>query len=71
MSYTVSILRRAQKEAVATSIVIEAYPDDKPYPSVLMLGQTHARRPLHIVCAYNQADLQAIIVTVYHPDPQR
>ncbi len=58
-------------EAVLSGEVIEEYPDDTPYPSVLLYGRTHANRPLHIVCAYNAEENLAIIITVYHPDPGR
>lgn len=58
-------------EAISTGEVIEEYPDDTPYPSALLFGTTEADRPLHIVCAYDAEGDRAIIVTVYHPDPQR
>ena len=40
-------------EAICTGEVIETYPDDTPYPSVLLFGTTHVNRPLHAVCAYD------------------
>ena len=33
--------------------IIEAYYEDKPFPSFLVLGYTKVRRPLHIVIAVN------------------
>jgi hypothetical protein len=56
-------------EAVCDGEVIEDYPYDRPYPSVLILGRTRASRPLHMVCAYNEEENLAIVVTVYHPNP--
>ena len=56
-------------EAICSGEVIETYPDDTPYPSVLIFGRTGASRPLHTVCAYDGVGDQAIIVTVYQPDP--
>ena len=56
-------------ETIISGKVIETYPDDKPYPSVLIYGQTRQNRPIHIVCAYDQDDNLAIIVTVYEPNP--
>ena len=47
---------------------IANYPDDKPYPSRLLLGWV-GRRPLHVVTAYNADDDETIVVTVYEPDP--
>jgi hypothetical protein len=58
-------------EAVCNGEVIEEYPDDAPYPSVLIFGTTSNSRPLHAVCAYNNEDSEAVIVTVYQPDPNR
>jgi beta-phosphoglucomutase-like phosphatase (HAD superfamily) len=48
--------------------VIQAYPDDKPYPSKLLLGWIGSR-PLHVVVAEDTADGILIVVTAYEPDP--
>ncbi len=56
-------------ESVITGEVIEEYLTDKPYPSVLIFGETDIGRPLHIVCSYNKDEETTIIITVYHPDP--
>ena len=56
-------------EAVLNGEVIEDYFDDKPYPSVLIYGNSNREKPLHIVCAYSNEDDTAIVVTVYQPDP--
>jgi len=56
-------------ESVINGRVIEKYLTDKPYPSVLIFGKTNIGRPLHIVCSYNKDEKMAIIITVYHPDP--
>lgn len=45
--------------------VIEDYPNDKPYPSCLLLA-TLTGKPLHLVCAVNGDE--RIIITVYEPD---
>jgi hypothetical protein len=58
-------------EAVCTGEVIETYPEDTPYPSVLLFGTTHVNRPLHAVCAYDSEADRVVIVTVYQPDPRR
>ena len=57
-------------QAVCSGEVIEEYPDDSPYPSVLIFGKTKKDRPLHILCAYNQKEDLVIIVTVYQPNQQ-
>jgi hypothetical protein len=56
-------------EALCRGEVVEEYTEDEPYPSVLILGKTLVDRPLHIVCAYDRKEDLAIIITVYHPDP--
>jgi len=61
------ILDHEVYEAVSGGEIIGEYPDDKPYPSVLIFGKTMTDRPLHMVCAYSKEENLAIIVTVYHP----
>ena len=58
-------------EGVGGGEVIESYPEDRPYPSVLILGRTSSGRPLHLVCAHAQKEDRAIVITVYQPDPTR
>jgi hypothetical protein len=48
---------------------IEDYPDDKPYPSRLLLGWRGAR-PLHVVVADNLSENELIVITAYEPDPE-
>jgi len=66
-----SIMDQEVYEAICRGEVIETYPDDTPYPSVLILGMTDANRPLHVVCAYDKGDDRGVVVTVYQPDPER
>jgi len=58
-------------EAIADATVVEAYPEDTPYPSVLVLGRTAEDRPIHVVCAYMETEDRAVVITVYEPDPER
>jgi hypothetical protein len=58
-------------EASAECTIVEEYPDDRPYPSVLVLGRTNEGRPVHVVCAYAPEDDQLIVITMYEPDPNR
>ena len=51
---------------------IESYPDDKPYPSRLLLGWIprpggQENRPIHVVTATGEHEI--IVITVYEPDP--
>ena len=41
-------------EAMESPEPLEEYPDDRPYPSCLLLGFTNAGRPLHVVGAYDE-----------------
>lgn len=54
------------QEVLETGETIEVYPDDKPYPSRLLLGWRQAR-PLHIVAAENAESGETIVVTAYEP----
>lgn len=48
--------------------VIASYPDDNPYPSVLVLG-FEQNRPIHLVVAQHQETGTCYVVTVYVPEP--
>lgn len=56
------------RHVLATGEVIEDYPDNRPYPSRLVLGWL-ASRPIHIVAAEITDSRDTIIITVYEPDP--
>jgi hypothetical protein len=51
--------------------IIEDYPDDKPYPSCLIMGKNFSGEPIHSVWACNPVNLWTILITVYRPDPDR
>lgn len=51
--------------------IIEDYPDDAPYPSCLIYGDTFSGEPVHSVWAYNRDNQYAVLITVYRPDPRR
>lgn len=50
-----------------SGIIIQNYPDDKPFPSSLILGFADGK-PIHLVVAFNELEASCIIVTAYHPD---
>ncbi|HLV01047.1 MAG TPA: DUF4258 domain-containing protein [Acidobacteriota bacterium] len=58
-------------EATQTCEVVETYPEDQPYPSVLVIGMSANQRPVHVVCAYDNEEDCIIVITVYQPDPGR
>ncbi|WP_250631627.1 DUF4258 domain-containing protein [Rhodoflexus caldus] len=51
---------------IAIGEVIEEYPTDKPYPSVLIPGFI-GKRPIHVVVAQTPEKL-CVVVTAYQPD---
>jgi Domain of unknown function (DUF4258) len=55
-------------QVVRAGRTIEDYPDDKPYPSRLILGWIGSR-PIHVVAAASEHEI--IIITVYEPDPNQ
>lgn len=56
------------KHAIENGEEIKNYPDDKPYPSVLVLAYKN-ELPLHVVIAKNYDEHKNIIITAYYPDP--
>ncbi|MDH4184850.1 MAG: DUF4258 domain-containing protein [Nitrospinota bacterium] len=48
--------------------VIYEYTDDKPFPSLLILGEVNAKH-IHIVAAKDETTATCHVVTVYEPDP--
>ena len=51
--------------------IIEEYPNDKPYPSRLIMGRNFSGELIHSVLAYNSSNGWAVLITVYRPDPAR
>lgn len=56
------------RQVLETGEVIEEYPQDRPYPSRLVLGYS-GERPIHVVAAENAQVQETIIITVYEPAP--
>ena len=52
---------------VALGEIISDYPDDKPLPSVLLLGFID-NKPLYVVLARDIQNQHGIVVTAYVPD---
>ncbi len=55
-------------EVVRTGRRIASYPDDTPYPSVLLLG-FDGERPLHVVVGIVAEQQRCVVVTCYEPSP--
>lgn len=57
------------RRVVVQGEVVADYPEDIPYPSVLMLGFQDGR-PVHVVVARDEQSGICHVVTVYQPDLQ-
>ncbi len=53
------------KAAILSGEIIEECPDDKPLPSVIILGYTDKGKPLHVVGGMDDDKLW--LITVYYP----
>lgn len=58
-------------ESISTAEIIEQYPDDKPYPSCLILSKLESGDLIHTVWAFNGATNSSVLITTYRPDPGR
>ncbi len=65
--------RQLSKDDIVTIIdqgrVISDYPDDKPYPSCLILGFLDDM-PVHVVFALDEQTQTGFVITAYIPDPE-
>ncbi|WP_456380691.1 DUF4258 domain-containing protein [Hydrogenimonas sp.] len=60
------ISRQEVKRSILEGEVIEEYPDDKPFPSLLV---AHIEEmSLHVVISYDRTASQIYVITVYRPD---
>jgi hypothetical protein len=50
-------------------MVVEQYPEDTPFASLLVSGVTESQRPLHAVIALNESEKIIFVITVYEPEP--
>jgi hypothetical protein len=63
-----SLSRDEVLAVVRTGEVIEEYPGDTPFPSVLILG-LKGSVPLHVVLGFDSVGRVCYVVTAYEPDP--
>jgi hypothetical protein len=56
------------RAALETGEVIVEYPQDRPYPSRLILALV-GERPLHVLAARDERTMHCYIITAYVPDP--
>ena len=63
------ILEADVEDTIQHGQIIEAYPDDKPFPSFLALK--FFPEPLHVVFAADKKSEQTIVITAYRPDQEK
>jgi hypothetical protein len=56
------------RNVISRSEIIEKYPEDKPFPSVLLLGFS-GKTPIHVVVGMDDILQRCYVITVYEPDP--
>lgn len=56
------------ESVILTGDIIEDYPDDKPYPSCLILGYVRKNEPLYVLLAYEE---RVHIITAHWLDPDK
>jgi hypothetical protein len=55
------------EDILSNGEIIREYPDDKPFPSFLLLGY-EGERPIHVLAARDSET--CYVITVYEPDPE-
>jgi hypothetical protein len=67
--------RGISRERVVSTLlsgeVVEEYPDDKPFPAMLVLGGVAEKRPVHVVAAFERDAGKVYIITVYEPSHEK
>lgn len=55
-------------EVLKKGETVKTYPDDRPYPSQLLLGKA-GKQNLHVVVAWDAEAETVYVITAYKPDP--
>lgn len=63
-----SLTKAVVMKTIGFGEVIAEYPEDKPYPSCLMLG-FEGNEPVHVVVAREPQHQVCFVVTAYRPKP--
>jgi len=56
------------KFVLLNGILVNEYPDDKPFPARLLFADCNGRS-LHVVCSENYSDNEIIVITAYEASP--
>ncbi|MBI3291367.1 MAG: DUF4258 domain-containing protein [Elusimicrobia bacterium] len=57
------------KQVIATGEILQSYPQDRPYPSYLVMGRVRGNEPLYVLCAVGAQLVH--IITVHWLDPHK
>jgi hypothetical protein len=60
------ISRKEVKNTLENGEVVEEYPDDTPFASMLLMGKESL--PIHVVAAYDEMEKMVYVITAYRPD---
>ena len=69
--FTRSIKEEDAKRLLTDGLIIEEYLDDFPFPSMLLFGVAHDKRPLHGVVGIDHKTKRLYLITIYEPDPEK
>lgn len=61
------ISRNEVLQVLINGEVIQRYDEDKPFPSMLVLGFS-LDRPLHVVASFDEKEQVVFVITTYEPD---
>jgi len=59
--------REDVRSAIRSGEVIESYPQDTPFPSLLVIGWL-GTRAIHVVVSFDASTGYAFVITCYEPD---
>ena len=62
-----SISTKDVRAVVANAECVAEYPDDRPFPSELLVGFSNGR-PIHVVFSVDEKNRMGYVVTAYVPD---
>ena len=62
------ISEEAVFEVLQSGTTIKWYPEDRPFPSRLILGYWEGQ-PVHVVAADDAVHSRTVVITVYGPEP--
>ncbi len=64
-----SLSKQSVLEILSNGEAIAEYPNDQPYPSVLLLGWV-GKRAVHVVVAQSTTDYACYVITAYYPSSE-